>query len=62
MDVILEIILELTFAPVGAFYRWLFFIGSKRYKYLNGQDAYMNGTIGITITALLVVFIKWLIF
>ena len=57
-DFIIEIVIGVVFSYVGAFYRWLFFLGRKPYKHLNDQNTYFNGTLGITVTVFIILGVK----
>ena len=50
---------RIFFTPIGVFYRWVFFVGTKPYKYLEEQGQYLNNSIGVIVTFVILVIIKY---
>ena len=53
------IIVKEFFLPLGTCYRWLFFLGRKPYKYFAAQSGYVNSAIGVIVTFLMLVALKY---
>ncbi len=61
IEIIFKTIVLTTFSFIGAFYRWLFFLGKKPYGYLKNDNPYFNGSLGVFISGMFVLFIRYCI-